>query len=105
MSLTPLNVSHQLRYPEIIGQGLTGNFQFGQSAVVVAVSLVRVLGRRLMRFTRIGTKPSRGVDGSLGGGQTRGCRIVANEINVVVSGGELAIGIEKRWVMRNSLVQ
>src|SRR5262249_11878271 len=105
MSFTPLDVSHQLRYAEVIGQSLAGDFQFRKSAIIIAVAPIKIPCTREVRFTRIGTKPSRRLDGSLGQGQTRRRMIDAKPIKRVMSAGELTICIEKRWITRHGVVQ
>ena len=61
--LTPLDVTRQPEYPRIIGQRLAGNFQFSQSTVVIAVSPIKILRTREMRFTSIRTKARRRLKG------------------------------------------
>jgi len=61
--LAPLDVALKLDYPGIIGQGLAGNFQFSQSAVIIEVSVIKILRTREVRFTSIRTEPKRGLNG------------------------------------------
>ena len=41
--LTPLDETRYRKYPRIIGQGLAGNFQFSQSAIVIEVSVIKMI--------------------------------------------------------------
>ena len=54
--LTPLDVTRSPEYPRLIGQGLAGNFQFSQSAIIVAIPPVKILPTRKMRFASIRAK-------------------------------------------------
>ena len=63
--LAPLDVTLQLEYPGIIGQGPTGNHQFSKSAVVVEISLIKILRPRKMRFTGIWTETRRRLNGRI----------------------------------------
>ena len=105
VSLTVLNESGHLRYAEVIGQGAASNFQFGQCAVIIPVSPIKILRTRQVRFTCIRTKPRSCLNGRLCERQTRGRMIDVIVINVVMSKSELAVGIEKLWITCDSLVQ
>src|SRR5260370_207145 len=51
VSLAPLDITRQPEYPGVVGQGLAGNFQFSQSAIVIKMSMIKIAGMREMRFT------------------------------------------------------
>src|SRR5438876_12274982 len=40
--LASLDIAHQQEYSRVIGQALPGNFQFGQSAVIIEVPPIKV---------------------------------------------------------------
>src|SRR5262249_13139218 len=92
-------------YAEVIGQGLTSNFEFGQRTLIIAVSPIKILRTGEVRFTCIWTKSSCRLDGSFGLRQARWRVVPAIEVKRVMSKGELAIRIEKRGVMRDSLIE
>src|SRR6516165_2300965 len=98
MSLTPLNVTHQLRYPEVIRQSLASDFQFGQRTVIIEIPPIKILCTREMRFTCIGAKPSCRLDGRFRLRQARGRVVNAHEVKPVINEGELAIGIKIGWI-------
>ena len=56
LPLATLDVTLQLENTGIIRQGLGGDFQFGQSAVIIEVASIKVLGACEMCFTRIWTE-------------------------------------------------
>src|SRR5713101_4109183 len=76
-ALTPLDQTALKKYPPIIGQGLASKFQFGQSAVIIAVSLIKILPACQVRFTGIWTESRRCLNGRISQRQARGCMIVA----------------------------
>ena len=45
------------------------------------------------------------LDGGFSQRQTRGRAIEPKEVELVMSPGKLAVGLEKGWIMRDSLVQ
>ena len=53
--LTPLDVAHQLEYPGIVWEALTSHFQLRQSAIIIEVSPIKILGTREVCFTCIRT--------------------------------------------------
>ena len=95
-------VSRNIR--AIIGQALAGNFQFSQSAVIVAIPPVKILPHAQDAFHQHpdeGERPPAGLLPLTPGARMYGRR---QGIKPIMSVGELAIGIEKRWIMRDSLV-
>src|SRR5438067_13940307 len=54
--LTPLDETGEIEYPRIIGQSLAGNFQFSQGTAIIAISPIKILRTREVRFTRIRAK-------------------------------------------------
>src|SRR4029450_7336680 len=58
-----------------------------------------------VHFTCIGTEAKRRLDRCFSQRQARRRAIKAIEVKVVMSPGQLAIHLEKGWVMRNSLVK
>src|SRR5437762_14270227 len=60
--LATLNETYQLVYARIIRQPLAREFQFSQSAIIITMSLIKILRTREMRFTCIRTQASRRVN-------------------------------------------
>ena len=52
-ALATLNVTLQLENTGIIGQGLGGDFQFGQSGVIIEIASIKILRACEVCFTRI----------------------------------------------------
>src|ERR1700756_2455788 len=61
--LSPLDITHQLKDPGVIWQGLTGNLQLRQRAFVIERSMIEILPAREVSFTRVGPKTEGGLDG------------------------------------------
>src|SRR5438067_4582973 len=55
-ALATLDVTLQLKNTGIVRQGLRGDFQLGQSGVIIEVAAIEVLRARQMCFTRIPTE-------------------------------------------------
>src|SRR6516164_8605503 len=62
--LTPLDQSRPTKYSPIIGHGLASKFQFAQSAVIIMISLIKILRPCEMRFTGIRAEARRRRDRS-----------------------------------------
>ena len=75
LSPTPLNETHQPGHTEIIGQSLAGDFELSQCAVIIPVSPIEILCTRKMRFTSVGIKANRRLDGSFCQRQPRGSMV------------------------------
>src|SRR5882724_246054 len=103
--LAPLDITLQLEYPKIIGQGLASNFQFSQSAIVIEVASIEISGTCEVCFTCIGPEAKRRFDGRSRQGQAVGSMVEAKGIKRVMRVSELTIRLEIRWVMCDSLVQ
>src|SRR5438034_4001319 len=105
MPLTPLNDPHQSEYSRLIGQGVAGNFQFGQRAVIISITSIEMHRLCEVRFARIRLQTKSGIDRVLRHGQPSWGMVDPIEIKLIMSKGQLAIRIEKRWVARDSPVQ
>ena len=103
--LAPLDITLQLEYAEIIGQGLAGNFQFSQCAVIIEISSIEISGTCEVCFACIGPEAKGRFDGGSRQGQAGGSMVEAKGIKRVMRVSELTIRLEKRWVMRDSLIQ
>src|SRR6266545_2371204 len=103
--LASLDRAFPLEYAGIIGLGLADNFQLGQSAFIIEVSPIKIQCPCKMCFATIRTEAKRGLNGGFRQGQPRGSMVIASEVHRVMSVGELAIRIEKRWIARDSLIQ
>src|ERR1700730_1771552 len=102
-SLPPLDISHHPDYPRVIRQGLAGNLQFGQSATIIELAMIKISRMRQMRFTRIWTKAKRALDGRLRLCEACRGKVEAKEIKLVVSVGELTVGLKKRGIASDGL--
>src|SRR5215470_10968210 len=100
-SLPSLDETHHLKYPRVVGQSLPGDFQFGQGAIVIAVASIKMHRPREVRFARIRFQTKSRIDCALRHRQPRWRMVDLIEIKRVMSGGELAIRLEKRWVARD----
>src|SRR6476661_2986634 len=69
------------------------------------VSPIEIQCSRKMCLASIRTKAERALNGGFCQGQPRGSMVVASEVNGVMSEGELAKRIEKRWITGHSLIQ
>src|SRR5437667_4493041 len=105
MPLTPLNDPHQSEYSRLIGQGVAGNFQFGQRAVIISITSIEMHRLCEVRFARIRLQTKSGIDRVLRHGQSRRGTVDPIEINLIMSESQLAIRVEKRRVARDSPVQ
>src|SRR5947199_9712572 len=105
MPLTPLNDPHHLKYARVVGKSLASDFQFGQRAVIISITSIDMHRLCEVRFARIRVQTKSGIDRVLRHGQPRGGMVDAIEIKLIMSKGQLAIRIEKRWVARDSPVQ
>src|SRR3954447_3530166 len=103
--LTPFDVTLQLDYSRVIGQALRGNFQFSQSAIVIEISPIKILGAREVRFPSVRLETRRRLDRRFRLGEARRSMVEADEISAVMSESEQAIRLEKRWIACDSLVQ
>src|SRR5215472_2980993 len=103
--LTPFDVTLQPDYSRIIGQTLRGNFKFSQSAIIIEISPIKILGAREVGFPSVRSETRRRLDGRFRLGEARGSMVEADKINAAVSHSEQAIGLEKRWITHDSLVQ
>src|SRR5881227_4435857 len=92
-STIPLRASRWRRRPS------SGRFAFIQMRVK------RISRMRQMRFTRIWMKAKRPLDGRLRQREARRGMVEAKEIKLVVSVGELTVGLKKRGIACDSLVQ
>src|SRR4029450_3666891 len=86
-------------------QGLAGNLQFSQGAIKIAVAAIKMLCPCVVRFAGIWTDAKCFLDGCLRHGQARRSTVVLQPIELVMSKGELAIRLKKRWVARHGSVQ
>ena len=89
----------------MVGQGLAGNFQFSQSALVIEVSVIKMLCSCKVCFPGVWTNAKCLLNGCFCQGQPRRSMVVGKEVNLVMTQSERAIGLEKRWIARHSLVQ
>src|SRR5439155_25639297 len=92
-------------YPGIIGQALAGNFQFSQRAVIIEVSSIKILRAREVCFACIRAEAKCRFDSRFRQRQARRSMVMAEDVEEVMSPGELTVPLEKRWVSRDSLVQ
>src|SRR5262249_6754796 len=88
-----------------IWKRLTRDAQFSESAIVVEVSPIKILGGREVGFTGVRTETKRNKDRRFCQRQTFGRMIIAEVVKTVMSMRELAIRFEKRRVMHDSLIQ
>src|SRR6266498_5216801 len=105
MPLTPLNDPHHLKSARVVRKSLASDFQFGQRAVIISITSIEMPRLCEVRFARIRLQTKRGIDRVLRHGQLRGSMVDPIEIKLIVSKGQLAIRIQKRWVARDSPVQ
>src|SRR5262245_29735659 len=103
--LTPFDVTLQPDYSRIIGQTLRLNFKFSQSAIIIEISPIKILGAREVGFpsTRFETRCR--LDRRFRLGEARRSMVEADEINAAMSHSEQAIGLEKRWIPHDSLIE
>src|SRR5215475_4393763 len=71
-TLAPLDVSHQLKYPRVIGQRLLSYLEFDQSTFIITVSCVEIFCACEVRFAGIRAKTSGCFDCRLRVGETPG---------------------------------
>src|SRR5882724_4230344 len=105
MPLPSLNDSHHLKHARVVGKSLASDFQFGQRAVIIAITSIEMHRLCEVRFARIRLQTKSGIDRVLRHGQPRGGMVDPFEIKLIMSKGQLAIPIVKRWVARDSPVQ
>ncbi len=90
---SPQNVAGQCDHIRSIGQSAAGDFQFGQSTVVVAISAIKHLRPGQVRFSGIRSQAKGGLHRGFDQGEARGSVLVRDEIvEVGLRGGELAVG-------------
>ncbi|MDQ3117730.1 MAG: hypothetical protein M3Q86_14165 [Verrucomicrobiota bacterium] len=94
-----------MKYPRVVRQSLPGDFQFGQGTIVIAVASIKMHRPCEVRFARIRFETKRGIDCLLRHRQPRRRMVDLIEIKRVMSEGEPAIRLQKRWIARDSLVQ
>src|SRR6266480_1139464 len=102
--LTPLDETHHREYPGIIWQAPACNFQFSKSAIVLEIAVIKVKCSCEVCFAGIWTNAKCFPDGCFRCRQPPGS-MIANEVKLVMSRGEEAIGFEKRRIARHRLVQ
>src|SRR6476620_889852 len=90
--LMPLDRTHHREYRGIIWQAPACNFQFSQSAIVIEVSVIKMLCSRTVCFARIWTDAKCFPDGCFRRRQPRRSMVKAKEVELVMNQGELAIG-------------
>src|SRR4030095_1773050 len=89
----------------MIRQRLVSNFQFSQSALVIEVSIIKMLCPRKVCLAGIWTDAECLLNGGLCGCQPRRSAANVEEVELLMSQGEREIGVEKRRIARHSLVQ
>src|SRR5882724_734737 len=90
-----LNETLQAENTVIIGQGLSGYFQFGQGAVIIEIASIKVFGACQMCLTRIWMEAKCRLNCRFSQCQPGRRMVVTKEIKKVVSRGEQAIRFEK----------
>src|SRR5947208_11980256 len=105
MPLTPLNDPHHLKYARVVGKSLASNFQFGQRAVIIAITSIEMYRLCQVRFAGSRLQTKSGIDRVLRHGQPRWATVDPIEIKLIMGESQLAIRIQKRWVARDSPVQ
>src|SRR5262249_10097064 len=94
-ALATLDVTLELEYPRVIGQGLGGYLQFRQSGVIIQVASIKILSAGQVRFTRIRIEPECLLDSRFGQCQPGRGVVVTVEVKEVVRRSEQAIRFEK----------
>src|SRR5262245_63450007 len=89
----------------MIGQALRGKFQFSQSAIVIEISPIKILGAREVSFPSIRLETRRRLDRRFRLCEARRSMVEAYPINAVMGKSEQEIRLEKRWIACDSLVQ
>src|SRR5439155_11793610 len=104
-SLTPLDETHHREYPGIIWQAPACNFQFSKSAIVIEVSVIKMVCSCEVCFASTWTNAKCLLDRCVGFRQLGQSMVEPKEVKVVMSRGEEAISFEKRRIARHRLVQ
>src|SRR5204862_2548395 len=65
-TLTTVNITLLFEYERIVGKRLLRNFELRQSSLVVKILVVKMLGTRQVRFSRVWTQLESSLDGGLG---------------------------------------
>src|SRR5215831_14944147 len=94
-SLAPLDIAHHRKYPSMVGQGLTGNLQFSQRAIEIAITSIKMYCSCVVCFARIWTDTQCFPDSCFRHGQARRSTVKLPPVKRVMSEGELAIRLEK----------
>src|SRR5262249_23036489 len=102
-TLATFDVTLQLENTGIIRQGFGGDFQFGQSAVIIEVASIKILRTRQVCLTRIWTELEGFLNGRFGQCQSGRRMVVTVKVKAVVSRSEQAIRFEKGWITCNGL--
>src|SRR5438105_11756157 len=105
MPLPSLDETHHLKYARVVWKSLASDFQFGQRAVIIAITSIEMYRLCEVRFARIRLQTKSGIDRVLRHGQPRWGTVDPIEIKLIMGESQLAIRIQKRWVARDSPVQ
>ena len=102
--MTPLDKTRHSKYARIVGQGLPGEFQFSQGAIVIAVTAIKMLCPCKVCFAGFGRKrnPPECLLLLRPGAPEYGRTL---KVDHVMKQSERAIRLEKRWIARDSRVQ
>src|SRR5262245_61415028 len=94
-ALATLDIALELENTGVVRQDLGGEFQFGESGVIIEIALIKILGACEVCFTRIRVEPKCGLNCRFS--QCQPCRrmVVTEEIKAVVSRSEQAKRFEK----------
>src|SRR5256886_14884610 len=103
--LPSLDETHHLKYARVVGKSLASDFQFGQRAVIIAITSIEMYRLCEVRFARIRLQTKSGIDRVFRHGQPRWGTVDPIEIKLIMGESQLAIRIQKRWVARDSPVQ
>src|SRR5207245_7109510 len=97
--------THHREYPGIIWQAPACNFQFSKSAIVIEVSVIKMICSCEVCFAGTWTNAKCLLDRCFRCRQPRKSMVEPKEVKVVMSRGEEAVSFEKRRIGRYRLVQ
>src|SRR5215813_3849778 len=94
-SLTPLDIARHRKYRSMVGQDLTGNLEFSQRAIEIAITSIKMYCSCVVCFAGIWTDAQCFPDSCFRHGQARRSTVKLPPVKRVMSEGELAIRLEK----------